>query len=62
MSQDHLPPCEKKNKVRLVITRDNFCKFCIKIVVIPHLNLLNETIQMGGGGGGGVTTYGFDEK
>ena len=41
----------------LVIIRDNFSKFCIKHVVTPHLNRLNETVQMRG-----HTTYGFDEK
>ena len=40
----------------LVIIRDNFCLFCIKTyVVTPHLNCLDETVQMR------VTTYGFDE-
>ena len=33
----------------LVIIRDNFCKFCSKTyVVTPHLNRLNETVQMRG--------------
>ena len=33
----------------LVIIRDNFCKFCIKtFVVTPHLNRLDETVQMRG--------------
>ena len=31
----------------LVIIRDNFCLFCIKTyVVTPHLNRLDETVQM----------------
>ena len=30
-----------------MIFRDNFCQFCIKTrVVTPHLNSLNETVQM----------------
>ena len=33
----------------LVIIRDNFCLFCIKAyVVTPHLNRLDETVQMRG--------------
>ena len=33
----------------LVIIRDNFCQFCTKTyVVTPHLNCLNETVQMRG--------------
>ena len=33
----------------LVIIRDNFCTFCIKTyVVTPHLNRLDETVQMRG--------------
>ena len=33
----------------LVIIRDNFCSFCIKsYVVTPHLNRLDETVQMRG--------------
>ena len=33
----------------LVIIRDNFCCFCIKIyVVTPHLNRLDEMVQMRG--------------
>ena len=33
----------------LAIIRDNFCLFCIKTyVVTPHLNCLDETIQMRG--------------
>ena len=33
----------------LMIIRDNFCYFCIKTyVVTPHLNHLNETVQMKG--------------
>ena len=33
----------------LVIIRDKFCTFCIKIyVVTPHLNRLIETVQMRG--------------
>ena len=29
--------------------RNNFCQFCIKpYVVTPHLNRLNETVQMRG--------------
>ena len=32
-----------------VIIRDNICKFCTKTYVItPHLNRLNETVQMRG--------------
>ena len=32
-----------------MIIRDNFCEFCIKTyVVTPHLNLLDETVQMRG--------------
>ena len=32
-----------------MIIRDNFCEFCIKTyVVTPHLNRLDETIQMRG--------------
>ena len=32
-----------------MIIRDNFCKFCIKTyVVTPHLNRLDETVQMRG--------------
>ena len=32
-----------------MVIRDNFCEFCIKTyVVIPHLNRLNETVQMRG--------------
>ena len=31
----------------LVIIRDNFCYFCTKTyVVTPHLNHLDETVQM----------------
>ena len=33
----------------LVISRDNFCLFCIKLyIVTPHLNRLDETVQMRG--------------
>ena len=33
----------------MVIMRDNFCYSCIKTyVVTPHLNRLNETVQMRG--------------
>ena len=33
----------------LVIIRDNFCKSCIKTyVVTPHLNRLNEMVQISG--------------
>ena len=33
----------------LVIIRDNFCQFCSKTyVVIPHLNHLDEMVQMRG--------------
>ena len=33
----------------LVIIRDNFCKFCMKTYdVTPHLNRLNEMVQMKG--------------
>ena len=33
----------------LVIIRDNFCYFCVKpYVVTPHLNRLDETVQMRG--------------
>ena len=36
-------------KEYLVIIRDNFCYFCIKAyVVTPHLNRLDETVQMRG--------------
>ena len=36
-------------RVYLVIIRDNFYEFCLKIyVVTPHLNYLNETVQMRG--------------
>ena len=36
-------------KEYLVIIWDNFCLFCIKsYVVIPHLNRLDETVQMRG--------------
>ena len=28
--------------------RDNFCSFCIKRVVTPHLNRLVDTVQMRG--------------
>ena len=36
-------------KEYLVIISDNFCKFCIKtFVVTPHLNRLDETVQMRG--------------
>ena len=36
-------------RVYLVIIRDNFSTFCTKIyVVTPHLNRLDETIQMRG--------------
>ena len=32
-----------------MIIRDNFCLFCIKTyVVTPHLNRLDETVQMMG--------------
>ena len=32
-----------------MITGDNFCTFCINIyIVTPHLNPLNETVQMRG--------------
>ena len=32
-----------------MIIRDNFCQLCIKTsVVSPHLNRLNETVQMRG--------------
>ena len=32
-----------------MISRDNFCKFCIKpYVVTRHLNRINETAQMRG--------------
>ena len=32
-----------------MIIRDNFCHFCIKTyVVTPHLNRLDETVQMMG--------------
>ena len=32
-----------------MIIRDNFCEFCIKTyVVTPHLNSLDETVQMRG--------------
>ena len=40
-----------------MIIRDNFSLFCIKTeVVTPHLNRLDETVQMR------VTKYGFDKK
>ena len=33
----------------LMINRNNFCLFCMKpYVVTPHLNRLNETVQMNG--------------
>ena len=33
----------------LVIIRDNFCIFCFEpYVVTPHLNCLDETVQMRG--------------
>ena len=32
----------------LVIISDDFCKFCIKNVVTPHLNRLDETVQTRG--------------
>ena len=32
-----------------MIIRDNFCKFCIKTsIVTPHLNHLEEMVQMRG--------------
>ena len=35
--------------IRGSIVRDNFCHFCTKTyVVIPHLNRLDETVQMMG--------------
>ena len=41
----------------LVIKRDNFCYFCIKTnVVTPHLNHLNEMVQMRS------NNIGFNEK
>ena len=41
----------------LVIIRDNFCQFStITFIMTPHLNRLNETVQMR------VTTYSFEEK
>ena len=40
-----------------MIVRDNVCYFCKKTyVVTPHLNCLDETVQMR------VTIYGSDEK
>ena len=36
-------------KENLVIIRDNFCQFCTKTyVVTPHMNCLDETVQMRG--------------
>ena len=36
-------------KEYLVIIRDNYCQFCTKsYVVTPHLNHLNEMVQMRG--------------
>ena len=32
-----------------MIIRNNFCKFCVKTYdVTPHVNCLNETVQMRG--------------
>ena len=52
-------PCSEKytntgsrdldKKEYLVIIRDNVCQFCMKpYVVTPHLNRLDETVQMRG--------------
>ena len=54
LQQDHMifgykyfRPLDKREY--LVIIRDNFYLFCIKTyVVTPHLNCLNETVQMKG--------------
>ena len=41
--------CKTLDKEYLMIIRDNFCWFCINsYVVTPHLNCLNETVQMMG--------------
>ena len=41
----------------LMIIRDYFCQFRIETyVVTPHLNCLNETVQMR------ITTYSFNEE
>ena len=54
--QIYLHKCEQEHgdtaldkREYLVIIRDNFCEFCIKTyVVTPHLNHLQETVQMRG--------------
>ena len=41
-----LPKAELKREY--LVIRDNFCQFCTKTFVTPHLNCLNETVQMRG--------------
>ena len=40
---------DNREYMYLVVMRDNFCSFCMKIyVVTTQLNRLNETVQMRG--------------